>query len=385
MPKEAAPPRHFRALPLRLLALRLRDFRNIEAADLEPGPRATVIVGPNGQGKTNLLEAVYFLATLKPLRTARLAELPRFGTKRCAVEGAFELYSARRVIGVQVEDGNRQATVDGKNVRELEDYFGGVAVVAFTPDDLSVVKGGPDVRRRFLDRAVFNRFPAYLNESRSYGRALKARNRLLRDEAPAEVVEAFSEPLARAGARLVTRRRRLLAETAPRFEEVLGRLSQGQLKGKIKYAPPALEGADDEPAVAAKLLEEMNRRLASDRERKFTSVGPHADQIGISLGGRPARTYASQGQQRALVLALKIAEIENLRETLGFQPLLLLDDVSSELDRTRNAQLMEYLASLDGQVLLSTTDPSLVAAAAGPDARFFSVREGSFTPIERPI
>jgi len=370
---------------VRLLALRLRDFRNIEAADLEPGPRATVIVGPNGQGKTNLLEAVYLLATLKPLRTARLAELPRFGTKACRVEGAFELGSARRVVGVHVEDGVRQALVDGKKVRELEDYFGGVAVVAFTPDDLAVIKGGPDVRRRFLDRAVFNRFPAFLGESRTYARALKSRNRLLKEDTPPEVVEAFDEPLARAGARIVVRRRRVLAELLPRFEEVLARLSHGQLEGKLKYAPPVVEGAEDEAAVAARLLAELARRLPRDRERGFTSVGPHADQLGIQLQGRPARTYASQGQQRAAVLSLKIAEIENLREMLGFQPLLLLDDVSSELDRARNAQLMEYLASLDGQVLISTTDVSLVAAAAGADARFFAVREGTFTPFDRPV
>lgn len=370
---------------MRLLALRLRDFRNIEAADLEPGPRATVIVGPNGQGKTNLLEAVYLLATLKPLRTARLAELPRFGTKACRVEGAFELGSARRVVGVHVEDGVRQALVDGKKVRELEDYFGGVAVVAFTPDDLAVIKGGPDVRRRFLDRAVFNRFPAFLGESRTYARALKSRNRLLKEDTPPEVVEAFDEPLARAGARIVVRRRRVLAELLPRFEEVLARLSHGQLEGKLKYAPPVVEGAEDEAAVAARLLAELARRLPRDRERGFTSVGPHADQLGIQLQGRPARTYASQGQQRAAVLSLKIAEIENLREMLGFQPLLLLDDVSSELDRARNAQLMEYLASLDGQVLISTTDVSLVAAAAGADARFFAVREGTFTPFDRPV
>ncbi len=370
---------------LRLLALRLRDFRNIEAADLEPGPRATVIVGPNGQGKTNLLEALYLLATLKPLRTARLAELPRFGKKACRVEGAFELGSARRVIGVHVEDGVRQALVDGKKVRDVEEYFGGVAVVAFTPDDLAVVKGGPDVRRRFLDRAVFNRFPAFLGESRTYARALKSRNRLLKTETPPEVIEAFDEPLAKAGARIVIRRRRVLAELLPRFEEILGRLSHGQLKGKLKYAPPVVEGADDEAQVAARLLEELGRRLPRDRERGFTSVGPHADQLGIQLQGRPARTYASQGQQRAVVLALKIAEIENLREMLGFQPLLLLDDVSSELDRERNGQLMAYLASLAGQVLLSTTDASLVAAAAGPEARFFRVRDGVFTPIERPV
>lgn len=366
---------------MRLLALRLRDFRNVAAADLEPGPRATVIVGPNGQGKTNLLEAIYFLATLKPLRSARLAELARFGTKSCSVEGDFQLGAVRRVIGVRVEEGVRQALVDGKKVRDLEDYFGGVAVVAFTPDDLAVVKGGPEIRRRFLDRAVFNRFPAFLGESRSYGRALRSRNRLLREQAPPEVIQAFDGPLAAAGARIVTRRRHLLAELHPRFDEALAQLSAGQLEGRLRYAPQVLEGAETEAELAERLLDELERRLERDRQRGHTSVGPHADRLSIQLQGRPARTYASQGQQRAVVLALKIAEIENLRASLGHTPLLLLDDVSSELDRQRNAQLMEYLRELDGQVILSTTDPSLVAAAAGPDARYYRVHEGVFEAL----
>ncbi|AKU92842.1 DNA replication/repair protein RecF [Vulgatibacter incomptus] len=368
---------------MRLLDLRLRDFRNIEAARVDLGPRATVVVGPNGQGKTNLLEAVYFLATLKPLRTSRLSELPRFGAKGCKVEGSFELGATTRVFGVEVADGSRQAFVDGKKVRELEDYFGGVSVVAFTPDDLALVKGGPELRRRFLDRAVFNRFPGYLGESRDYARALKSRNRLLREGARLELVEAFDAPLARQGARLVARRLRLVDELAPRFETVLAGLSRGQLEGALRYAPKVAEGGVGEEEIAARLLEELSTRLPRDRERGYTSVGPHADTLGIKLAGRPARAYASQGQQRALVLALKIGEIENLRESLGYQPLLLLDDVSSELDRERNEQLCSYLASLDGQVLLTTTDPELLGGAAGPDARFYAVREGTFAPLDR--
>ncbi len=367
---------------MRLLDLSLRDFRNIESAELSLGPRSTVIAGPNGHGKTNLLEAVYLLATLKALRTNRLSELPRFGTKACGVEGRFDLGATSRLFAVQIEEGVRQAFVDGKRVRDLEDYFGGVSVVAFTPDDLALVKGGPEGRRRYLDRAVFNRFPGYLGESREYGRALRSRNRLLRDEASLEVVEAFDAPLARLGARLVARRRALVGELAPRFSEVLLRLSHGQLRGALSYAPRYAEGTEDEAEVALRLGEELSRRLPRDRARGFTSVGPHSDGLGIELGRRPARSYASQGQQRAIVLALKIAEIENLEVSHGYQPLLLLDDVSSELDRERNEQLMAYLAGLDGQVLLTTTDPSALVEAAGPDARLFQVRDGQFSLME---
>ena len=147
--------------------LQISDFRNLQAVSLRPSPHATVVVGANGQGKTSLLEAVYFLCTLRPLRANRLSELVRFGTEQSTVTGRFSLGGAEREISVQVSAGIRQAFVDGKKAAKLEDYFGGVSVVAFTPDDLEVVKGGPEVRRAFLDRAVFNRFPAYLREHRA--------------------------------------------------------------------------------------------------------------------------------------------------------------------------------------------------------------------------
>lgn len=364
---------------MRLLDLRIRDFRNIASASLEPGPRATVIVGPNGQGKTNLLEAVYFLTTLKPLRSARLAELPRFGESSCEVKGSFRLGPVEREVGVRVADRQRVATVDGKVAQDLEDYFGGLAVVAFTPDDLAVVKGGPELRRRFLDRAVFNRFPAFLQESRRYMHALRSRNRLLKEGADRETLEAFDLPLAAAGARIVRRRWQMLDELAPRFTEVLRQLSGGRLEGEMRYQTVAQqEEIEEEGELVDRLHEELQRKLPFDRARGFTSVGPHSDRLHLLLGGKAARSFASQGQQRAIVLALKIAEIENLREQLGFQPLLLLDDVSSELDRERNQQLMTYLNACDGQVLLSTTDASLVEGCVGPDSHFFEVEGGVF-------
>ncbi|MFP2898323.1 DNA replication/repair protein RecF, partial [Corallococcus sp. 4LFB] len=205
---------------MRLLSLQVQDFRNLPAVQLAPSPHATIAVGQNGQGKTNLLEALYFLATLKPLRAGRLSELVRWGASAARVTGRFLLKGAEREISVEVGGGTRQALVDGKKASSLEDYFGGVSVVAFTPDDLEVIKGGPDARRAFLDRAVFNRFPAFLKESREYARALKNRNRLLRDGATVDAayLDAYDETLARSGARLYARRRALMAELAPRAQ-----------------------------------------------------------------------------------------------------------------------------------------------------------------------
>ncbi|WP_164011224.1 DNA replication/repair protein RecF [Pyxidicoccus trucidator] len=366
---------------MRLLALNVQDFRNLPQVQLSPSAHSTIAVGQNGQGKTNLLEALYFLATLKPLRAGRLSELVRWGSQGARVTGRFLLKGAEREISVEVGGGTRQAFVDGKKAASLEEYFGGVSVVAFTPDDLEVVKGGPDSRRAFLDRAVFNRFPAFLRESREYARALKNRNRLLRDghSVEAAYLEAYDETLAKAGARIYARRRALMAELAPRAQATFASIGRTVDPAVYGYHPAHLGGdfpTADEASLAVALRESLNERLRRDLDRGFTSVGPHSDDVSVTLGGRSARAYASQGQQRALVLGWKIAEIENLEASMGFLPLLLLDDVSSELDPERNAYLMNYLAKSGAQVFLSTTDGSLVRGAAAEDTLWLSVHAG---------
>ena len=371
---------------MKLLRLQLSDFRNLGKVELVPSTHATIAVGQNGQGKTNLLEALYFLCTLRPLRATKLSELVRFGQEAAEVTGRFALKGAEREISVTVSQGVRQSFVDGKKAPSLEDYFGGVSVVAFTPDDLEVIKGGPDRRRWFLDRAVFNRFPAYLKESREYTKALKSRNKLLKEGADTSYLEAFDATLARLGARLWVRRRALMGELAPRAQQAFAAIGRTVDPARYSYKPSYLEldfQAAEEGQLAEALLGVLAERLPRDSERGFTSVGPHADDLGVKLGDRSARLYASQGQQRALVLGWKIAEIENLQGAHGFLPLLLLDDVSSELDPERNSYLMNYLSSSGAQVFLTTTDATLVERAAGPDTLWFEVKAGVLTPTAR--
>ncbi len=367
---------------MRLLSLSLRDFRNVAGARVEPSPRATVLVGPNGQGKTNLLEALFLLCTLRPLRASRLAELVRFGAERARVEGAFEGPGGVRTVAVEIGPEGRTAFLDGKplaSADRLDDFFEGRAAVCFSPDDLLLVKGGPDQRRRFLDRAAFNRWPAVLAEAREYLRALRARNAALRVSDP-DVEESFRAPLVRAGARLVSRRIALVSELAPRVEAAFAGISgPDAAPARLAYRPAAgVPPNGTEQEVAARLAEALAHRIGRDREKGYTSAGPHMDDLTLGLGGRGARPYGSQGQQRALVLALKIAEIENLRDRLGRPPLLLLDDVSSELDPEKNGHLLRHLAGLPGQAFLTTTDRRLLEPAAGAGAVFYRVREGTF-------
>jgi DNA replication and repair protein RecF len=370
---------------MRLLALEYEHFRNLARVTLEPSAHATIAVGENGQGKTNLLEGLYFLATLKPLRAGKLAELVAFGAERARVTGRFLLQGAEREISVEILPGGRTAFVDGKRAASLDAYFGGVSVVAFTPDDLAVVRGGPDGRRAFLDRSVFNRFPAFLDESREYARALKSRNRLLKDHAPISHLQAWDATLARVGARLWVRRRALMDELSARAATAFQRIGRTVAGAVFAYEPSHLKDVVFATATEAELQQalsvRLDERLTRDLERGFTSVGPHADDLDITLGEHGARQYASQGQSRALVLAWKVAEIENLQASNGFLPLLLLDDVSSELDPERNAFLMGYLADSGAQTFLTTTDRAFVERASGADTRWLKVRAGEVTPL----
>jgi recombinational DNA repair ATPase RecF len=248
-----------------------------------------VLVGANGQGKTNLLEAIFFLATLKPLRAVRLAELVRFGAPGARVAGDFDGPGGLRRVEVRVEAGGRTALLDGKPLgagARLEEYFEGLASVCFSPDDLLVVKGGPEGRRRLLDRAAFNRWPAVLAEARDYVRALRARNAALRTAPGADVEVSFRGPLVRAGARLLVRRRALVAELAPRVAAAFAEISgPGAPAALLAYRPAAglrLEGDEDE--LAGRL--DLHREDVEALGLRIDCVGEERD-TGVSPGGIP--------------------------------------------------------------------------------------------------
>ena len=365
--------------------LQIADFRNLQAVTLRPSPHATVVVGANGQGKTSLLEALYFLCTLRALRANRLSELVRFGTAETSVTGRFTLGGAEREISVQISAGIRQAFVDGKKAAKLEDYFGGVSVVAFTPDDLAVVKGGPEVRRAFLDRAVFNRFPAYLREHRAYQRALKSRNRLLKEHAASSYVEAWDEAVARTGARVLIRRRALLDELGPRVVSAVRAISQLPDVG-VGYT--ALHLGAHHPQTEEG-LEEALRLALGERLDRDSRARLH---LGGSARGRPpadARRPQRPGVRFAGAGEGAGARVEDRRDSRTCAP--RSDDLRSCCSTTsrassnpeRNAFLMHTVAESRAQVLLTTTDASLVARAAGPDTLWLLVDAGTVTEDAR--
>jgi DNA replication and repair protein RecF len=356
--------------------LRAELWRNLEPLLLRPSEGLTVLFGSNGQGKTNVIEAIYFLASLRSFRTSRARELVRAGEQRPArLSGLVEGGGLVRQVEVEVADGARSATLDGKAVRGAAAIFGALSVVLFVPEDLLLPRAAPAARRKYLDLAVFNVDRTFFREASAFQRVLKSRNAVLRTGrlSPA-LVETYDEELARTGARVVTRRRALASTLAPRVAALFKEL-HGDLAVEVRYrSDPRVEAAGDEPAIRAALLEGLTRHREIDERRRFTGFGPQTDDLEIGLGGRPAREHASQGQLRSLVLALKLAELGNVAERRGDAPVLLLDDVPSELDPERRRFLFEMIGSLSCQTVISVADRDLVPPLGG--RRDFRIADG---------
>jgi DNA replication and repair protein RecF len=339
-------------------ALQLHGFRNLAPLVLTPGAGFNVISGDNGQGKTNLLEAIYFVGTLRSFRTTHVAELIAHGAESAQLKARVARAGIERVYELRLAPRRKETRLDGKTPRSLAEYFGDFNVVLFAPEDLSVPRGSPAGRRRFLDRSVFNREPGFLGHAQRYARALKSRNAVLKDAGPDALLDVYDAELARAGARILRSRWRYLAELAPMQTQAFESITHSGLAATLEYdAGDELAGAEaqGDEALAEALHAALVGSRRRDRARRATSLGPHSHDVRFLLDGRPAKAFASQGQLRALVLAWKTAEMQLLTERMGEPPVLLLDDVSSELDATRNQFLFEFLTRLGGQCFVTTT------------------------------
>ena len=376
---------------MRLHSASLRNFRNIESAELHFASQFTCLLGPNGQGKTNTIEALYLLAALRPLRNVVRKILLRQGQDEAEVRVTVDhaLTGLRHDLGLVLRSGTRVLTKDEKRC-DAGQFIGHLVAVAFTPDDLQLAKGGPDGRRRFVDRALLNVRPAYLQAALRYQKAIKDRNRLLAEDAPAATLDAFDTVVAQAGAPIVCARHAYTQALAPKVEARFAEIAQPAPDLHVRYVCQLIDDAEapTPDSITERFARELRTRRDRDRRRKTTSVGPHLDDLAVTLDGVPARDRASQGQHRALVLALKLAEITHLSEHLKEPPILLLDDMSSELDENRSRQLFEAIMQLDGQVVLTSTEPrSRVVERLGSqsDIAFYSVDSGRLVRSEPPL
>lgn len=359
---------------MKLNRLSITSFRNLEQVDITPGERFNVFYGNNAQGKTNLLESIFLLATMKSFRGSKNPDLIRWGDPFCRLRGIVVRERISREIVLTVEPAARKARVDGKTPAALTDFFGNLNVVLFSPDEMAMVKGAPEARRKYLDRAVFTADPKYLLLHLEYGKILRHRNAILRQRTRAGL-DVWTERLADVAARVVARRRTYLAEIEDLVKEFYGRVSGTVEKAEIAYRSAIHDkmGTDYRSA----LLEALQRLTEEELRRGVTLAGPHRDDIDLIVDGRILRHHGSQGQQRTFVLALKMAEIERLRAVHGSPPVLLLDDMTSELDPQRNANLLSFLGEREMQVFITTTSLDNLRADDKTNYRTWAVRNGA--------
>jgi DNA replication and repair protein RecF len=339
-----------------------------------------VLYGHNGQGKTNLVEAAHFLTTFRSFRTNHIADAVGWGNPRAHVQGEVTVGGLERKLEIAVTNGRKAAQLDGKPVGRAASRLQGVAAVLFVPEDLLLPRAAPADRRRFLDRAIFAADRTYSSDAVAFERVLRSRNAVLREGAPRPaLLDTYDEELARTGARVVRRRRGLVEALGPRVE-ALFRAIHSDLGARIRYkGHPSVETAGSDAEVVAALLAGLRARRELDLRRGFSGFGPHTDDLELELGGHPARDHGSQGQLRSLVLALKLAELAHLETCLGESPLLLLDDVASELDEVRRGKLFETIAALSGQTLITVTDRDLLPTL--PERRDFEVAGGQVRAV----
>jgi len=347
---------------VRLRRLRLRNHRNYAQLDLTPGPGVNVFIGPNGQGKTNLLEAVAMLALSSSPRVRREHELVGPVGPRSRIEAEVASGQSTRQLSiafdVEGERTRRTIEVDGARRRAV-DLPGNFRVTLFWPDDLGLVKAGPELRRRFLNQMLVQVEPGYARALAGLRRVLEQRNSLLKRIAAGEggedMLDAWDEELVRVGGEIVGARAKATSALEPEAARCHGQIAAGE-RLEVHYVGPP-----------DNLAEAVHNSRSEDLRRGSTGVGPHRDDLRILLGGQDARSFGSQGQQRTAVVSLKLAEAALMERRTGERPVLLLDDVLSELDGDRRAALLNEVAS-GGQVIVTSVEagpfpPELIAAA----------------------
>jgi DNA replication and repair protein RecF len=348
---------------MHLRELAVVDFRSYTDAQLSLEPGVTALIGPNGQGKTNLVEAAGYLATLASHRVAMDAPLVRSGAERAIVRGVVVRDGRDTAIDVEITPGRaNRARLGGAPVPRAREILGTLRTVLFAPEDLAIVKGDPSERRRYLDDVLVARYPRFAAVRADYDRVLKQRNALLKSAGAARrqggsalrTLDVWDAHLANAGAELLAGRLDLVEALRPLVDKAYTTVSRGGAPASITYKssmPDEVAQSHDRDVLAAALSAALASVREQELDRGVTLVGPHRDDLVLALGELPARGYASHGESWSFALGLRLASYDLLRAD-GGEPVLVLDDVFAELDDTRREQLAELVAPAE-QVLIT--------------------------------
>ena len=355
--------------------LKLRCYRNLTEADIAWNEHFNIIYGQNAQGKTNLLEAIYLLGHLKSFRGARGNELINHAEETAWVGAVVTQGGVSHRLEIGLQKNGRNPRIDGKTVQKLSQFLGYFRTVLFTPEELSNVKGFPAGRRALLDRAILQTEPAYLDRVQEYDRILRQRNQLPKQQADVLQLTPWTEALVRTGSRIRHDRQGYLKRFLPHFCQVYREISGGRESVGLNYSieQMSLEQLTAQLAAALERLAQREKKLG------LTLAGPHRDDLDFMVEGRSLRAFGSQGQQRSFLLAFKAAQVMDLEVQFKEPPVLLLDDLASELDSGRQEGFFNFLLNRRGQVFLTSAQTPLLTEPVLQTGSFFKVDQGMVT------
>ncbi len=330
-------------------SLELSNFRNYEKLNINFSPNVTILYGDNAQGKTNILEALYVASTTKSQKGSKDKEMIRFGESEAHIRMTVEDDGIERRIDMHLKNSkSKGVAIDGIPIRKASELYGFMNIISFSPDDLCIIKEGPSERRRFCDMELCQLDKLYLHNYTGYNRALDQRNNLLKQIAfnpeLKSTLSVWDEQMINFGEYLIEKRSRFIEEISGIASKLHGILTEGRESLKIEYLP-----SSDKKSFRENLLSSHERDIAL----KMTCTGPHRDDILFVVNGEDAKKFGSQGQQRTSALTLKLAEIELVKQKTHKNPVLLLDDVLSELDRNRQTRLLENISGV--QTIITCT------------------------------
>ncbi len=345
----------------------LINYRNIEKLNIELSPGVNIFYGANAQGKTNILEAMYMCATGRSMRTHIPKETISFGKDSAHIQLIADKGSYKDKINIHIKKNNKKGiALNNEPVKNINDLFGTVNIVLFSPEDLMLVKEGPSYRRRYMDMEICQMSRIYADNLRRYYKILKERNTLLKEEKADHVtLDVYDSELVLYGKKIISERNRFINETALKADMIHNDITSGKESLEVIYIPNVKE-------------KEYEKKMKECREKdifcKTTTVGIHKDDILFNINGINSRDYGSQGQHKTICLSLKLAEVENLKEKTGYSPILLLDDVLSELDRKRQLYILGSINNI--QTVITSTGVDDIVKNIESKAKIFYISEG---------
>lgn len=362
-------------------SLAIHQFRNIDDAEVHFGEGFNVFFGDNGEGKSNLLEALFFSCSLRSFRTHRAQELIALNKQEAVVAARATSQNIQRFFKTEISPQKKRCSVDGKAVRNFKKHALEFIMVFFGPDDLWIMKGPPSGRRHFLDRSILNIYPGYEKLKKEYEKVLKHRNSLLKDQEKGlpdmALLDVLDQQLVVFGDKIIDLRQKYLDKNRQILAENSASILGKEHLVESFYETKEVDGSYKKNGE--KLGEKIKESRHKDLARRQTTIGPHKDDLIFYLDGQKAFGYASQGQLRSVILSWKMTEIEFIRNTVDASPILLLDDVSSELDTGKNTNLFGVLNEKGHQCFITTTDKNHVKITQ--NRCDFSVVSGKIKPL----